>query len=419
MQKTPKGKASAEPAPPGAPGFTLNYTDPGAPIGVADIAGLYGRIREALAKPATAKKSEASDQAEAGVVEAGAGEGAPETSPKAFADNSEAFGAVTRFSGTHILKIHSKNARDHVLDFPTVTNTNRPRRKFPSMNAGWGMYAKIAYQPIAVLGHDGSNSLIDHITTPNELSEQFLASFAAAFSQESLDAIIEGTRCAKTGVSELHFENLPIVYLPDGQGGEMQVTPLSPLEAMGNFKSAVLKKGESHKSPLTNQEISSKMQNISVAIGGDRSRFRAIVPNAMRSFEAAVWRYARGGRVPAIPGEEITDLLDTLQAFHARREKHSDGTDGVRYTADTEKRFRGLAESILGIAKEWIDDVNQRAVELNPEFSATRTDMRQLLLASWRGARGRNPDERNAAREAVRRALNGLVFMRTMNGAAS
>lgn len=364
---------------PGQPGYVLNYVNPGEPILAHEVYGLYQRIRDAL----SAAKAEP------------------------FADDPEKFGACSRQSGTHILKALNKNAQDHVLSFPAAGGSNRPSRSFPSMNAALAVYAKIIFQPVAVLDHaGGARTLFDHIQSPDELSAKFLASFEAAFSPESLEAVREGALAAKTGVAALYHENFPIIYVPDGQGGDLQLTPVSAMEVFTRFRAESATPEGQKFVRTTRQEVSSQMQNISTAIQGERLRFLAAFPPPMAGFAADIYRYAQGGRVPVMPDLTISELLEKLSEHHEARDRKADDQEGAYYNSNMQKGAERLARWILREAMDWIEEVNEEASRVKEDFSPAKVDIIYLLLNSYRGNK--------EVRANIGRALRGDLFGRVL-----
>jgi hypothetical protein len=319
-------------------------------------------------------------------------------------DNPAKFAAVAANSGTHTLKLLNSGSQDHVL---RITPKEGEARYFPSMNAALGAYAKILYQPVLFEGIDGARSLIDHILQPDGLSAQMEEAFANAFSHESLRLVLDGLLEGRDYVSRLHHENFPIVYVPhpDKSGESLQLTPISPTRVYSDFKSEVLpEKGSKERIRLSGQEISSKMQNISVALGGPRRRFHATVPDAMLHQDAAILRLVKGGPVPVLSSYELSERLDHLVKLHYAKIDHQNGKG--YFNADMEAGLRRLARWIVVEAIFWTEEVRQQAQDLEPEFVMPELDIPKLLVAGYRRKR--------ADRDRLAAALKDESFLKVL-----
>lgn len=354
----------------GAGKITLSFSVPSDPFQRDQIPEIYAKLREA-----------------AGIAD----------SPSAFAE-------VCRNSGTHILKLLNPKAEDHILRFP-IAGSNQAPKFFPSMNARFGKFAKILYQPVAIEGTEEARSLLEHVMQPDGLSPEIEASFVAAFSKESLEAICEKLKEERTGVATLPAQNFPIVYAPDPDGGELQLTPISPMQSYNGFKAEVIpKKGVKEPIRLMRQDVSSKMQNISVAIGGPRVRFYGSVPPAMMRDEAALLRMIKGGPVPAPSSYELSDRLDHLVKLHAARAEHANGKG--YFNAEMEHGMRRLISWIIDEAITWLDETLEAAREMEPDFEMPQTDIGLLLLNGYR--------REKVAREMLRAALGDQTFRKIL-----
>lgn len=351
---------------------SLSYTDPGTPFTIEQVPQIYCVLRDVLNI---------------------------DDDPKKFQD-------VALNSGTHILKLLNKQADDHVLKLSAPGQNRRPKF-LPSMNAANGKYSKILFQPIAVIGVPGSRSLVEHILEPDGISSGIEDSFVSAFSRESLDAIRSLIREERRSVERLYAQNFPIVYVPAPGGGDLQLTPIAPLEVYGAFSRETLpEKGEKVPVRLTEQALSSKMQNISVAIGGPRRRFLVTVPSAMRHDEAALLRLVKGGPGPAPSSRELSDRLDHLAKLHHAKLEHA--KSGSHYNRDMEKGLERLAAWLIEEALEWREDVAAAAREMAPDFVMPEADIGQLLLRGYLGDR--------SARDRVMVALRDRSFRKVLEG---
>jgi len=217
-------------------------------------------------------------------------------------------------SGSHLLKLTTPRAAldQCVLRFSRA-GSNAPAFFAPSVNAPDIPFAKIVYRPLEILDR-APKSLLDHIREPDDLSQSILTAFAAVFGDESLDVLREALLGEGQKIVSLpDTGEFPTIFLPHPGGGDLQATPVSPVETFMGFKNmsaAWFLPQEKNKPPMprgrwTRQSISAKPQNISGAIGGPRQRFLATMPSVMRDYQAGVMRYALGGAFPAWPNEDI------------------------------------------------------------------------------------------------------------------
>lgn len=352
-------------------GRVLSFRDPGAPFAADQIGNIYADFKEAAS-----------------------------SKDKPFTDDTGKFAQVAQNSGTHILKLLNKQSEDHVLRL-AAPGVNRRPKFFPSMNAALGKYAKIIFQPVAILGVPGYKSLVDHILEPDDISAAIEASFVEAFSKESLLALKEGLLEDRSGVGRLHAQNFPVVYAPSPDGGDLQLTPIAPLQVYADFKGEVIPEvGSKESIRLSRQEVTSKTQNISIFIGGPRVRFSGSVPPALANGDAGVIRMVKGGPIPAPSSEDLTDRLDHLVKLHYAKTDYAAGKG--YFNADMEKGLRRLAGWLIDEAIAWVSDIEEAAQEIEAEFVMPKADYGLLLLRGYRGD--------HASREKVRVALRDSSF---------
>jgi hypothetical protein len=211
-------------------------------------------------------------------------------------------------SGSHLLKLTTPRAdsKQAVLRFARSRSNVLPFFA-PSVNAPDIPYAKIVYRPLEIRGHQ-PKSVVDHIRDPDEISELVLSAFASVFGRECLDSLKSTLLGEGKKITSLpDTGEFPTIFLPCPGGGDIQATPVSPVETFMGFK--YMSKAWSFKPSedgpsrprgrWIEQSISGKPQNISGMIGGSRKRFLAEMPSVLRDYEAGIRRYAFGGSFPA------------------------------------------------------------------------------------------------------------------------
>ncbi|MCL7466257.1 hypothetical protein [Phaeovulum sp. NW3] len=273
------------------------------------------------------------------------------------------FNRVGMGSGSHLLKLTTPRATldQSVLRFPRA-GSNEPAIFAPSVNAPDIPFAKIVYRPLEILGQT-PKSLLDHIRAPDDLSASVFGAFASVFGNECLDALRDAVLGDGQKIVRLpDTGEFPTIFLPRPGGGDIQATPVSPVEAFMGFKnmsSAWFLKQEKDAPPVprgrwTKQSISAKPQNISGAIGGPRQRFLATMPSVMCDYQASIMRYARGGSFPAWRDEDVESAILHYAGRLDMDYTNSDIRAGTDWYAD---------QMILG-ALDFIEEVRKDAREL-------------------------------------------------------
>ncbi|WP_313137809.1 hypothetical protein [Paracoccus jeotgali] len=278
-------------------------------------------------------------------------------------------------SGSHLLKLTTPRAdiNQCVLRFARPGSNALPFLA-PSLNAPDIPYAKIVYRPLEILGRV-PKSVLDHIREPDDISERILSAFIAVFGGECLDAFRSALLGDGQQITKLpETGEFPIIFLPRSGGGDLQATPVSPVETFMGFKNmsaAWFLKQEKDAPPVprgrwTKQSISAKPQNISGMIGGPRQRFFAQMPPVMRGYEASLWRYARGGSFPAWRHDDVEaavlhyagrlDMEYTNSDIRAGTDWYADRLirDALDFIAEVQKDAREFLE------KEGKDDTSLR-----------------------------------------------------------
>lgn len=210
-------------------------------------------------------------------------------------------------SGSHLLKLTTARADVRQSVLRTKGGEHAATAVYaPSVNAPDIPLAKVVFRPLDIEGRP-SKSVVDHLRNPDDISEVVLGAFAAVFGEDCLDGLSEALLGEGQVITSLPATGeFPVIFLPRPGGGDIQATPVSPVETFMGFKRMAdawfLEREKDMPPPprgrWVKQEISSKPQNISAAIGGPRMRFLAEMPPVMRGYEAAVRRYALGGQFP-------------------------------------------------------------------------------------------------------------------------
>lgn len=304
----------------------------------------------------------------------------------------EKVATVAQASGTHLLKMLNKNVPlgAHLLR-AAPSGSNDRGRFFPSVNAADSPVAKLLFRPIAITGVEGSRTLVDHVTTPDDLSPAVLAAFEKIFGIDCLKALAKALATDWSTVPSLHHENFPIIFLP-GVDGDVQVTPIPPADAWFATKEVLgeyfrkVEKGEEFMAVRRGarrsfQEVSGKMQNISPALGGARMRFLSTFPEMLTTSQAGIWRYAHGGRLPIFHHPEIVDLARAYLRLHLTQ-VGSEGDNGYS-NADIRRGMRNLARWLVSLARDFIAEVNEQAAEINRAFTPSDVDPVAVLLRRY------------------------------------
>lgn len=302
---------------------------------------------------------------------------------------AEEFRRVGRGSGTHLLKLISPlvPADQAVLRFSAPGSNSRPAY-MPSLDAKMAAVAKIVYRPLEIDGAS-TRSLVEHILMPDELSAAACGAFAEVFGQEALDALRSALLNPLPVVRRLPAAEFPIIYLPRPGGGDLQATPVAPAEAYvlhGRvtapfFQQGAAEEGGTRRGHWHKQHVSAKPQNISGAIGRSRTRFMATLPKLFAPFDAALYRYARGGAFPPWNDVSVAEAVEGYaNRLHAILDhSNKDIRKGLVQRAD---------DLILGArrhAKDVLDEIAGFGIEGAPKPPPRIADI--ILDRSWPGGR--------------------------------
>ena len=128
-------------------------------------------------------------------------------------------------SGTHLLKtINARAEKDQAILRIQATKNYR-EDLMPSVPSASIPLAKLIFRPLRIDGYK-PQSVVDAISNPNEISPQIKDAFAVVFGQDCLLALSSVITGEAPSVVKLPADNFPIIFLPDGNGGDLQVTPV-------------------------------------------------------------------------------------------------------------------------------------------------------------------------------------------------
>lgn len=307
----------------------------------------------------------------------------------------ETFAEVARRSGTHSLKMITPRA-DQDQAILRVGDS----RIISSQNPADGLAIKIVFRPIAIAGQPGSKTIFDHLVRPDNHTPAIAAAFAAAFGEEALDALRAAVCNPPPPITELPDGEFPIVFLPNPAGGDLQVTPLAPAEAwmhmgagMGHFFTKSVK-GEPppRRGRWSRQAVTGKMNNVSIMLGGTRRRFDAGFPDMAPASQSAIWAFARGGPLPPLRDELVSDVLGEYVRLTAVADQVTSVPLAVAASLDN------LADLLIRLAHGHVIDCAHAALDIpDAVFTLPEAPVRSLLIRR----RFAGEKERNAAVAAL------------------
>ena len=208
------------------------------------------------------------------------------------------FEMVGHGSGTHLLKLVTPRAAlgQCVVRIETQRDNRRPEL-FPSLDARKSPIAKVVFRPLEVVGHQ-TRSLADHIRNPDDLSPTVTKGFADAFGEDALDVLRTALTTPLPPITKLAVAEFPIIFLPRPGGGDLQATPLAPAVAYVRHREVRDPYFQKHEEgqprpPLgrwQQQHVADKPQNISSAVGKQRTRFLATMPRMLDQWSADLHR---------------------------------------------------------------------------------------------------------------------------------
>ncbi|MCY4301951.1 MAG: hypothetical protein OXC68_09510 [Aestuariivita sp.] len=265
---------------------------------------------------------------------------------------------VCEKSGSHLLKmVNPRIDKDHACLYFEVPGANQRPKILPAVNAADIPFCKVLYRPLNIDVDDRpGRSVIDDIMNPDESSEAILSAFAMVFGQKVLDAARATLLHKPKRVTKLAAGEFPIIFIPRADGSDLQITPVSPAAAYMGIKSTInalyeRKQAQGLSGPYGSfgkQTISSKLQNISGAIGGPRRRVTATMPPVMEQAEAEMYRFAHSGSFPRWRDADVADWVlryaDMLEA------------DTIYNDRNTRGALDKTADRLLSDAQDFIDE---------------------------------------------------------------
>ena len=300
--------------------------------------------------------------------------------------NASDFRRVGMGSGTHLLKLNSSRAPigQHLLRVPGQA-TSRHREVFPSIDAKQAPHCKLVFRPLEVAGHS-TRSLVDHILNPDDaVSMKVTKGFGEAFGEDALEALREALTTPLQAITSLPAAEFPIIYLPRPGGGDLQATPLAPAEAYVRFHEVVepyfLKQEEGKprvpRGRWNTQFVADKPQNISSAVGKQRTRFFANMPNVLDHWSAELHRHANGGRFPRWRDDAVVGAVDAYANLVAKSMDYSN--------ADIRVGLDRRADRLIRAAQEFVDETISEARRAFPnvELPAPPPIATVILRRRW------------------------------------
>lgn len=278
------------------------------------------------------------------------------------------FGRVARASGTHLLKLVTPRAPTGQCVVRLVGDaTNLHPSLYPSLDAKMAPVAKLVFRPLEVAGHP-SRSLADHILNPDDqLSSRVMKGFADEFGEDALAALRLALTSPLEKLESLPAAEFPIIFLPRPGGGDLQATPLAPAEAyvrFGEVTEPYFRRNEEGQPPAPRgrwqrQYVADKPQNISSAVGKQRTRFLATMPHVVDRLSAELYRYAHGGRFPRWRDDDVVADTEAYANLLDRRDDYSD--QDIRHGLDRR------ADQLIAAARDFIDETSADAKEAHPD----------------------------------------------------
>ena len=267
------------------------------------------------------------------------------------------FRRVGEGSGTHLLKLNSSRTPigQNVLRFVDQA-ANRLPEVFPSIDAKKSLHCKLVFRPLEVSGHP-TRSLADHILNPDDaVSPKVIKGFGEAFGEDALDALREALTRPLGVIKSLPAAEFPIIFLPRPGGGDLQATPIAPAEAYVRFREVTepyFCKQEDDEPRVSRgrwrrQFVADKPQNISSAVGKQRTRFFASMPSVLDQWSAELHRYANGGRFPMWRDDGV---VDAVEAYANLCDKSADYSN-----IDIRKGLDRRAERLILAAQDFIEE---------------------------------------------------------------
>lgn len=324
---------------------------------------------------------------------------------RAFAKEKKAVPGADEFrrvgaaSGTHLLKLITPRAQvgQHLLRSKR-TSADRHPELVPSIDAKMAPVAKLVFRPLEVAGHP-TRTLADHILNPDDdVSPKVLEGFATAFGEDALEALREALTTPLPPIKSLPAAEFPIIFLPRPGGGDLQATPVAPAEAYIRFREVTepyFRKQEEGASRVPRgrwikQFVSDKPQNISSAVGQQRTRFWATMPRVLAQWSAELHRYAHGGRFPLWRDDGVIGEVEAYAKLLDRSKEYSN--QNIRTGLDQ------LADRLIRAARDFIEET---VAEARHEFPDIELPSPPPIVTVILRRRWPTTDDRDRARRAL------------------
>lgn len=317
---------------------------------------------------------------------------------------AKTFESLGMGAGTHLLKMITARAD---ISQSVLRAARRGANKTPPFHASVDVKlfapAGILLDRLHVRGHP-PRRLVDHLTSPDDLSPKVCVAFASAFGQDALDALRAALQPKTLPITRLPAAEFPIVFVPRPGGGDLQITPLAPAEAHVSFRQVTEpffddaeegrpspRRGRWHR-----QTLSGKSQNIGYAIPASRRRFRATMPDVMVREEAELHAYLQGGPFPRWWDPDVSEavlgydkLLERTGAYGNVTEPYSNAAIRAGLAA----RADALIHGARAFRAEILSEARHRLDGAEPPSSSSEAEI--IFRRRWKS------DERDRARRAL------------------
>jgi hypothetical protein len=326
---------------------------------------------------------------------------------------------VARHTGSHCLKttdpkIGEDDTDGWIFSPDEGCAASTARRRTYAFNGAWNRYAKILLKPVALAGSDPV-AVVDVIGADRHPVARAFAQAAGAEAGAAVRRGLAGSVRASQ-VRRAVARRLPMMYAPDGRGGELLLTPVVSTEAFVNL-SLLPKRFAAwrREADLGTVRVSGKAQNAGTHLGafaGMRRRLRADTPDALPGRRVAIARFLASGKVPttADVGDRlaaIADLLATslgLPDTSSQGEPVRQGYTNVDIRTGLTGHVRALVEAVVEDLEDFLKDV---ATVMDGEPSAATCADARLLLSPNAESDERLRAARRGAAWAVVRACAG------------
>jgi hypothetical protein len=297
---------------------------------------------------------------------------------------------VARHTGSHCLKTTDPKIGEDDTDGWIFTPddgcaVSTAQRRTYAFNGAWNRYAKILLKPIA-FGGDGPVAVIEVIGADRH---PVARAFARAAGTEIVAAVRRGLAGSlrASQVRRAVARRLPMLYAPDGRGGELLLTPVVSTEAFVNL--SLLTRHFAawrREADYGTVRVSGKAQNAGTHLGafaGMRRRLRAKTPDALSRRQAVIAKFLASGKVPTTVDvgnrlAAIVNLLATiLGPLGPGDEAGRGGYTDIDIRAGLTGHVRALVDAVVAELEDFLKDVADAVSGELP--AATHADARLLL----------------------------------------